>query len=342
MTAASTLPEPMATGALGACQLPRIWAAHVADGAVARPGEWALDQIVLCGLNLALEETLVHLATTRPTLSDFEAWVLERNGGRLDPSTIARLNAAVARAFGPDAPPAPPERAATGPSVLSAADHAHFVEHGYVVVREAVERRQALAAADALCRHVGIDPAEPETWYERRAPGIMLQLFHHPALAANRASARVRGAFADVYGSDDLWMTVDRISFNPPERDGWRFPGPHLHWDADFSARPMSLRTQGILYLTDTPAHQGAFACVPGFHRRIDAWLADRASDGYPQGYELGNIAPTPIPGEAGDLVIWHQALPHAATPNAGSRPRLVHYVNMLPTPRVAVANAAP
>src|ERR1700722_17616810 len=31
----------------------------------------------------------------------------------------------------------------------------------------------------------------------------------------------------------------------------------------------------------------------------------------------------------AGDLVIWHQALPHSASPNRGTRPRMVQYVNM-------------
>ena len=32
--------------------------------------------------------------------------------------------------------------------------------------------------------------------------------------------------------------TADRAGFNPPERPGWRFPGPHLHWDSSI-APPM-------------------------------------------------------------------------------------------------------
>jgi ectoine hydroxylase-related dioxygenase (phytanoyl-CoA dioxygenase family) len=39
-----------------------------------------------------------------------------------------------------------------------------------------------------------------------------------------------------------------------------------------------------------------------------------------------------PIPGDAGDLIIWHHALPHAATPNHGSAPRVVQYLNMFPS----------
>ena len=42
-------------------------------------------------------------------------------------------------------------------------------------------------------------------------------------------------------------------------------------------------------------------------------------------------MGPRAIGGRAGDLVIWHQALPHGASPNRGTRPRMVQYVNMLP-----------
>ena len=34
----------------------------------------------------------------------------------------------------------------------------------------------------------------------------------------------------------------------------------------------------------------------------------------------------------AGDLVSWHQALRQGASPNSGTRPRMVQYVNMFPT----------
>jgi ectoine hydroxylase-related dioxygenase (phytanoyl-CoA dioxygenase family) len=40
------------------------------------------------------------------------------------------------------------------------------------------------------------------------------------------------------------------------------------------------------------------------------------------------------IPGMAGDMVIWHHALPHAATPNRGERPRIVQYLKYFPPPQ--------
>ena len=328
------LTDPTETGTLGVCQLKRIWASYRAaaqQNLVSRLDEAALDHVVFCGLNLALEETIQYLSGATPSFAAFEEWVLVRNNGALDPRQIARINAAVLGER--PTPLAPSDVAGERDRVLSAADHAHFAEHGYVVVRGAVPREQAQAAAEALWQHRRMDPDNPETWYVRFTHGIMVQLFHHPALAANRESVRVRRAFEEIWGTDDLWMTVDRLSFNPPEREGWRFPGPRLHWDADLTIRPLPFATQGLIYLTDTAANQGAFACVCGFHHRIEAWLAARPPGSHPQAEELGPVEPTPIAAEAGDLVIWHHALPHGATPNTGTRPRIVQYVNALPTP---------
>ncbi|HVX58011.1 MAG TPA: phytanoyl-CoA dioxygenase family protein, partial [Candidatus Saccharimonadales bacterium] len=118
-----------------------------------------------------------------------------------------------------------------------------------------------------------------------------------------------------------------------PERPGWMFRGPHMHWDVSL-ARPIPFGTQGILYLTDTPAEQGAFTCVPGFHRQIDQWLDSLPVGSDPRQQDLHALGSRPIPGRAGDLIIWDHKLPHAARPNRGPRPRIVQYVNMYPTNR--------
>jgi len=81
-----------------------------------------------------------------------------------------------------------------------------------------------------------------------------------------------------------------------------------------------------VLYLTDTAADQGAFRCVPGFHRRIDAWL-DGLGDADPRKVDLSDEQHM-VAGKAGDLIIWRQDLPHAASPNRSDRPRLVQYLN--------------
>jgi ectoine hydroxylase-related dioxygenase (phytanoyl-CoA dioxygenase family) len=125
-------------------------------------------------------------------------------------------------------------------------------------------------------------------------------------------------------------VNVDQAGFNPPERPDWSFPGPHLHWDVSL-AQPIPFGVQGILYLTDTAADQGAFTCVPGFHRIIEDWLNALPAGTDPRAQDLRSLGPIPIAGRAGDLVIWHHALPHGASPNRSARPRVVQYLKLRP-----------
>jgi ectoine hydroxylase-related dioxygenase (phytanoyl-CoA dioxygenase family) len=85
----------------------------------------------------------------------------------------------------------------------------------------------------------------------------------------------------------------------------------------------------GVLYLTDTAAEQGAFRLVPGFHRRLDAWLDDLGEQD-PRSLDLEDEA-VPIAGRAGDLIICRHDLPHGASPNRAGSPRLVQYLSMFP-----------
>jgi ectoine hydroxylase-related dioxygenase (phytanoyl-CoA dioxygenase family) len=172
---------------------------------------------------------------------------------------------------------------------------------------------------------------DPRTWYGGpHGRSIRVPLVRHPALWATRRSPRIRRAFAQLWQRDDLWVSVDHAGFNPPERRGWKFPGPHLHWDASL-VMPMPFDLSGILYLTDTAADQGAFTCVPGFHRRIASWLAELPAGADPRKQDLHALGAVPVAGRAGDLIIWHQALPHGGSPNRATRPRIVQYIHLKP-----------
>eukprot|EP01052_Picozoa_sp_SAG31_P081382 SAG31_NODE_41289_length_276_cov_13.932203_1_plen_71_part_10 len=39
---------------------------------------------------------------------------------------------------------------------------------------------------------------------------------------------------------------------------------------------------KGVLYLVDTPESNGAFICVPGMHRQVNAWLDTLPEDAKP------------------------------------------------------------
>jgi ectoine hydroxylase-related dioxygenase (phytanoyl-CoA dioxygenase family) len=201
------------------------------------------------------------------------------------------------------------------------------------VLHDAITPAQCVAVAQLIYASAGIGPDQPDTWYSRaNSQGIMLQIFQHDALEAARTSSRVHKAYSQLWGAADLLPTTDRCSFNPPERAGNSFPGSHLHWDID-PTPPVQFDMQGVLYLTDTAADQGAFSCVPGFHKTIDAWLRALPVGANP--YDSIPVdAVRPIAGKAGDLVIWNDALPHGSSPNRATLPRLVQYVKMFPARR--------
>ena len=332
-TACPPLAAASETGALGVYQLKRLWSRSMAarHGAFfpATVHERHLDHLVIHASGLGLEQTLAYLGTQAPSFEDFERWIVSTTGG-IAPERVARINAAVIGA----PPPAPTRKlldaiAASAP-VLTDADLSFWRENGYVVLHEAISPAQSAAAAQAVWEHVGAAPDDPESWYGANDHGIMVQYFQHPAFDAARTSPRIHKAFAQLWGTADLWATTDRVGFNPPERGRFKFPGPHLHWDVSVKT-PIPFGSGGILYLTDTPPEQGAFTLLPGFQRWGEDWLKSLPPDADPRRQDLYALGPRAIGGCAGDLVIWHQALPHGASPNRGTKPRLVQYINMFP-----------
>jgi len=328
-------PDLHSTATLGVPHLERLWnRARLRRQGKASPmsaKEIMHDNVTLAGLGLGVEEAMGYLFHANPGFAEFEQWVLAVNGGMIAPEKIERINAAI-RGAGP----APAQRKVildieSAPPALSAADLAFWDEEGYVIVRGAISREASREAEQLLWNHLKMNRDEPDTWYQpREGKGIMVQLFHHPVLQRNRESPRIHKAFAQLWGTADLWVTTDRMSFNPPERTGRTFQGPRLHWDTSLLP-PIPLGLQALLYLTDTSADQGAFTCVPGFHRRIESWLKSLPPGANPREQNLEALGPKPIAAEAGDLIIWHQALPHGSSPNRATQPRMVHYLAMFP-----------
>jgi hypothetical protein len=282
------------------------------------------ERMLLDALGLGLEQTIQHLGRERPELAAFQDWVLA-TAGAPDPESIDRYHAWLDGAPLPERTQARIDAIDAAAAVLDAGDLAHWEHEGWVVLRDAISAEETAATEALLWQVVGGDPAAPASWYGHNLNGIMVQHFQNPALDAARRSPRIHKAFAQLWGTADLWATIDRMSFNPPETAAHPFQGPRLHWDVSL-ALPIPFATQGILYLTDTAADQGALTLVPGFHHRIEGWLGELGSRD-PRQIDL-NAEAVPIPAGAGDLVIWRQDLPHGASPNRAKRPRLAQYVN--------------
>ncbi len=282
------------------------------------PNQWAEEMQLINNLNLGLDEILQYLFFERPSYPEFETWVLQKSNGELTEEKLNRLRHRLI-----ESPQNPNEDVVLSPSDLDFWD-----TNGYVVIKQAITPDQTAATVNAIWEFLQANPYQPETWYQTHPEqrGLMYLFYHHPALEANRKCDRIRRAYEQIYQSRDLFVSTDKISFNPPETESFRFRGSPLHWDTSLIA-PVPLDLQGLLYLTDVGLNEGAFQCVPGFHKKIDTWLTGLPAHADPREIALNEFSPIAVPAKAGDFIIWHQALPHGASPNRGRSPRLVQYI---------------
>jgi len=319
------------TGKLQVMHLKRYWDKSMLKRAGKLNGsafqdEWKTDITLLNALGLGLEQTAVYVYRDTPSFEQFENWILEVNSGQLDQEKIDQFN----RLFNGDTNSGQGE--ITEENVLTRDDLNFWDENGYVIVRNAVELEDCDQAIEALCAHLGIDRYDPSSWYRDHPSkqGIMVQLFQHPALERNRKAFKIRKAFEELWNRTDIWVNTDRVGFNPPESDEFKFYGPYLHWDSSIK-QPMPFGTQGILYLADTAENQGAFTLVPGFQNRIGEWLNSLPPGADPRQQDLYALGTKPVAANAGDIIIWHHALPHGSSPNTSKLPRFVQYINYEP-----------
>lgn len=313
------------TGSIGIMHLKRYWQKTMAkrEGTLAQKAfeeEWNLDITLLSALGLGLEQTVTYLFHENPAFDQFEQWVIERNGGSVPSEKIVDFNHLIV------------QKQVIRHNVESVLDMQFWNQNGYVIIRNAVPKEDCEMTIGLICDFLNIDINDPESWYRPHPArqGIMVQLFQHPQLEKNRRSEKIRMAYEQLWERTDLWMNTDRVSFNPPENEKFTFPGPRLHWDVSLEL-PIPFGLQGLLYLSDTTAEQGAFTLVPGFQNKIEEWISSLPPDADPRKQDLYKLGPEPIAAHAGDFILWHQALPHGSSPNTSSRPRIVQYINYLP-----------
>jgi ectoine hydroxylase-related dioxygenase (phytanoyl-CoA dioxygenase family) len=173
----------------------------------------------------------------------------------------------------------------------------------------------------------------------------MVELYQHQSLWDCRQSPRVHQAFAELWGTEKLWVSLDRVNRKPPVRaddsDGTLKRGfGYCHWDFDtndLAQTPPAI--QGVLCLTDTPVGMGGFQCVPGFHKPglLEDWIAAQSPGRNPQMPDLGRLPDgmevTPVPARAGDLIVWSNRLAHGNGHNTSSTCRFAQYIALRPAP---------
>lgn len=232
---------------------------------------------------------------------------------------------------------------ADGPQlrVLSEEDWQFWVENGYVVIKEAVPREQALRTAAFVWEFEEKDPDNPETWYtEPRAEMKMKELtntgmvevYNNQHLWNNRQMQRVYDAFVDIWGTEKLWVTIDRANLNFPLRPGFTYKG-FIHWDYDPETKPQNV--QGVLALADqTDENMGGFQCIPELFRTYDTWKLTQPEDRDRFKPDISGFEDklVKVRMNAGDLLIFNSSQPHGIRENkSGDKVRVAQYISMMP-----------
>ncbi len=237
--------------------------------------------------------------------------------------------------------------------VLSAADYEFWQTYGYFIVREAIPPAAAAALLDFAWDFQGLDRDDPESWYAERPYRSDLdrelhiygfvEAYQHQLIWDSRQAQRVYDAFVDVWDTEELWVTLDRLNLNPPNvrnRDR-KLIAPtdtgfdiELHWDVDSTRSVQQQRVQGIIALNDTEHELGGFQCSPELFRDFDRWRLEQPKDRDPIRPEVSwDEYPVARPQlRAGDLLLWNGMLAHGVARNSSDKGvRAVQYLSMMP-----------
>jgi hypothetical protein len=223
--------------------------------------------------------------------------------------------------------------------VLSEEDWKFWIHNGYVIIKNAVSKEQVKRTADFLWEFEEKDPNYPESWYAPARAEMqmkeltntgMVEVYNHQYLWDNRQMPRVHAAFADIWGTEKLWCTIDRANLNFPLRPGFEYKG-FIHWDYDPETKPQNV--QGVLALADQMDEEmGGFQCIPELFRTYDTWKLTQPENRDHFKPDTTGFVPEKVKMEAGDLLIFNSSEPHGIRANnSKNKVRIAQYISMMP-----------
>lgn len=225
--------------------------------------------------------------------------------------------------------------------VLSEEQWTFWKHNGYVIIKEAIPILQAEETARFLWEFEEKDPEDSTTWYAppraememKELVGTgMVEVYNHQLLWDNRQSKRIYNAFVDIWGTERLWVTIDRANLNFPLQPGQPDKG-FIHWDYDPEENPVNV--QGVLALADqTDKNMGGFQCIPWLYRNYEVWKTSQPDDRNRFMPDITGIEDKieKVSMEIGDLLIFNSLLPHGIRPNRSkNKVRIAQYISMSP-----------
>ena len=170
--------------------------------------------------------------------------------------------------------------------VLTEKQWSFWIRKGYIVIKKAIPKKQAEATATFLWEFEEKSPKDISTWYrppraemqmKELAGTGMVEVYNNQHLWDNRQTYKVYDAFVDIWGTEKLWVTIDRANLNFPIKKGFEYKG-FIHWDYDPETNPQNV--QGVIALSDQKdINMGGFQCIPWLFQNYDLWKLSQPED---------------------------------------------------------------
>lgn len=224
--------------------------------------------------------------------------------------------------------------------VMSDDDWRFWRDNGYIVIKQAVESDKIDNLERLVWEFEELDPNDMSTWYPPHKSALrkselsfnagMIELYNHQYLWDARQTQRVYDAFVDVWGTERLWVSIDRMNFNLPPEPGFEFKS-FMHWDYDPDTDPQNV--QGVLAINDQTVDEvGGFVCVPRIFRHYDTWRRAQPDNWDWYRPDVSQLPKVNVYLEKGDLLIFNSKLCHGIRQNTSrDKVRIAQYISMMP-----------
>jgi len=254
----------------------------------------------------------------------------------------------------------------------------YFKENGYAVIKQVAsesERSTAISLFWDLCesQQPKLNRNDSSTWttdcwVADSGVGIMAGygIGQSAFMWYSRLLPKVKQAFANVWGTDDLLVSYDGCGvFRPPEKNPtWKTRGAWYHIDQNCYKRPGLHAIQGLVNYFPSGPYDGGFVVVPKSTHMIDAAFKNNDQICHPAGRDYVrmypdatywkdardaierneankcDLLPVKLVVGAGDLVLWDSRAIHCNQPPTRNDPnpdapnhlkRLTAYICMTP-----------
>ncbi|KAK9781951.1 hypothetical protein SCAR479_01822 [Seiridium cardinale] len=234
---------------------------------------------------------------------------------------------------------------------LTEAEKKHFLEYGYLHLKNCFTRAHAEEMTSTIWTRLGMSPSDKSTWTKPR-----INMPSHQIFDASEFAPRAWSAICELCGGEDRisadskhWRDSFIMNLGSPEGEGKPTPPKELdnwHVDGDFFVHYLDSPEQGLLVIplfTDILPNGGGTMICPEAIPKLARWLYE-----HPDG-----VSPRMVPrdhpdfakernlqwycdvtqsceqfveaqGQIGDVYLLHPLMMHSASNNALRLPRII------------------